>query len=76
MNDMIRGFHLKGRIIFRGQDIYASEMDPVTVRRHIGMVFQQPNPFTMSIFRNVAFGLRLNHYKGDIEQKVEPALHK
>jgi phosphate transport system ATP-binding protein len=42
MNDMICGFHLKGRIIFRGQDIYASEMDPVTVRQHIGMVFQQP----------------------------------
>jgi phosphate transport system ATP-binding protein len=71
MNDLIHGFHLKGRIIFRGQDIY--KVDPVAVRRHIGMVFQQPNPFAMSVFRNVAFGLRLNHYKGDIEDKVEQA---
>ena len=76
MNDLVRGFRLKGRIIFRGQDIYASRIDPVAVRRHIGMVFQQPNPFAMSVFRNVAFGLRLNRYKGDIEDKVEQALRQ
>src|SRR6516162_1348254 len=76
MNDLIRGFHLKGRVIFRGQDIYASRVDPVAVRRHIGMVFQQPNPFAMSIFRNVAFGLRLNRYKGPVEEKVEQALRQ
>ena len=46
------------------------------MRRHIGMVFQQPNPFAMSIFRNVAFGLRLNRYKGAVEDKVEPALRR
>jgi phosphate transport system ATP-binding protein len=76
MNDLIRGFHLKGHVIFRGQDIYASRIDPVAVRRHIGMVFQQPNPFAMSIFRNVAFGLRLNRYKGHMEEKVEQALRQ
>ena len=76
MNDLVRGFHLKGRVIFRGQDIYATRVDPVAVRRHIGMVFQQPNPFAMSVFRNVAFGLRLNGYKGRIDDKVEQALRQ
>jgi len=76
INDLVRGFRLKGRIIFRGHDIYSSRIDPVTVRRHIGMVFQQANPFAMSVFRNVAFGLRLNRYKGDIEDKVEDALRQ
>jgi len=74
MNDLVRGFRFKGHIFFRGQDIYASKIDPVAVRRHIGMVFQQPNPFAMSIFRNVAFGLRLNGYKGKVGDKVEQAL--
>jgi phosphate transport system ATP-binding protein len=76
MNDLVRGFRLKGHVIFRGQDIYASRIDPVAVRRHIGMVFQQPNPFAMSIYRNVAFGLRLNRYQGATEQKVEQALRQ
>jgi phosphate transport system ATP-binding protein len=76
MNDLVRGFRLRGQVIFRGQDIYASKVDPVAVRRHIGMVFQQPNPFAMSICRNVAFGLRLNRYKGSVEEKVESALHQ
>jgi ABC-type sugar transport system ATPase subunit len=49
---------------FMGQDIYAKGIDPVAVRRHIGMVFQQPNPFSMSIYENVAFGLRLNRLQG------------
>jgi phosphate transport system ATP-binding protein len=49
-------------------------VDPVSVRRHIGMVFQQPNPFAMSIYRNVAFGLRLNRYRGNVAEKVEEAL--
>ncbi len=74
MNDLVRGFRLKGHVIFRGQDIYADKIDPVAVRRHIGMVFQQPNPFAMSIFRNVAFGLRLNKYRGEMEGRVEEAL--
>ncbi len=74
MNDLIPGFHLEGGIWFGGQNIYASNVDPVAVRRHIGMVFQQPNPFAMSIYKNVAFGLRLNRYRGDFDEKVESAL--
>src|SRR5271168_465149 len=74
MNDLIRGFRFEGAIRFRGKDIYAKDVDPVTVRRYIGMVFQQPNPFAMSIFRNVAFGLRLNGFQGNLNDKVEEAL--
>jgi phosphate transport system ATP-binding protein len=74
MNDLIRSFSFKGELLFHGQDIYAPNVDPVAVRRYIGMVFQQPNPFAMSIYDNVAFGLRLNRYKGDMEEKVEHAL--
>src|SRR5271154_2032674 len=74
MNDLIRGFRFEGQIRFRGKDIYDPNVDPVAVRRHIGMVFQQPNPFAMSIFRNVAYGLRLNGYRGNINDKVEQAL--
>jgi phosphate transport system ATP-binding protein len=74
MNDLIRGFRFDGQIRFRGKDIYASAIDPVAVRRHIGMVFQQPNPFAMSIYRNVAYGLRLNGYRGNLNEKVEQAL--
>jgi phosphate transport system ATP-binding protein len=74
MNDLVRGFRFVGHVRFRGKDIYHNTIDPVAVRRHIGMVFQQPNPFNMSIFNNVAFGLRLNGYKGSIAEKVEQAL--
>jgi phosphate transport system ATP-binding protein len=74
MNDLVRGFRFEGHVHFRGQDIYASNVDPVVVRRYIGMVFQQPNPFAMSIFNNVAFGLRLNRYKGNVAERVEQAL--
>src|SRR5215475_9914741 len=75
MNDLVRSFRFEGHVHFRGQDIYASNVDPVVVRRYIGMVFQQPNPFAMSIFQNVAFGLRLNRYQGDMAARVEQALH-
>jgi phosphate transport system ATP-binding protein len=75
MNDLVRGFRFEGHVHFRGQDIYASHVDPVVVRRYIGMVFQQPNPFAMSIFQNVAFGLRLNRYQGNVAERVELALH-
>src|SRR5215468_1529096 len=74
MNDLVRGFRLEGKVHFRGKDIYDPKVDPVIVRRYIGMVFQQPNPFAMSIFDNVAFGLRLNRYKGNVTEKVEKAL--
>jgi phosphate transport system ATP-binding protein len=74
MNDLVRGFRFEGHVHFRGKDIYAPAIDPVAVRRYIGMVFQQPNPFATSIFNNVAFGLRLNRYKGSIAERVEHAL--
>ena len=74
MNDLIRGFRFDGRVLLDGQDIYDPQVDPVAVRRNIGMVFQQPNPFAMSIFKNVAFGLRLNRYNGDVAARVEQAL--
>ena len=74
MNDLIRGFRMEGHVHFMGRDIYAPKVDPVAVRRYIGMVFQQPNPFAMSIYNNVAFGLRLNRYKGSIAERVEKAL--
>jgi phosphate transport system ATP-binding protein len=74
MNDLVRGFRFEGHVHFQGRDIYERSIDPVAVRRHIGMVFQQPNPFNMTIFNNVAFGLRLNGYKGSIAERVEHAL--
>jgi phosphate transport system ATP-binding protein len=74
MNDMVRGFRFEGHIRYRGRDIYDAAIDPVAVRRFIGMVFQQPNPFATSIYNNVAFGLRLNGYKGSKPEKVEQAL--
>ncbi len=76
MNDLIHGFRLEGRVHFHGQDVYGRGVDPVTVRRYIGMVFQQPNPFSMSIFENVAFGLRLNRYRGNTGERVEQALRR
>jgi phosphate transport system ATP-binding protein len=76
MNDLVRGFRFEGHVHFQGTDIYHNSIDPVAVRRYIGMVFQQPNPFAMSIFRNVAFGLKLNGYKGNKEERVESALRR
>ncbi len=74
MNDLVRGFRFSGHVRYRGRDIYNAAIDPVAVRRYIGMVFQQPNPFATSIYNNVAFGLRLNGFRGDTGAKVEKAL--
>jgi phosphate transport system ATP-binding protein len=74
MNDLVRGFRLEGSVLFLKRNIYDPKIDPVAVRRYIGMVFQQPNPFAMSIYNNVAFGLRLNRYAGSIAERVERAL--
>ncbi len=74
MNDLVRGFRFEGHVRYRGTDVYGPAIDPVAVRRHIGMVFQQPNPFAMSIYSNVAFGLRLNGFRGDLDERVEKAL--
>jgi phosphate transport system ATP-binding protein len=74
MNDLKRGFHFEGHVRYLGKDIYAKGVDPVAVRRSIGMVFQRPNPFAMTIYRNVSYGLRLNGYRGNQQEKVEQAL--
>jgi phosphate transport system ATP-binding protein len=74
MNDLVRGFRFEGHVRYRGRDIYQAGIDPVAVRRFIGMVFQQPNPFATSIYNNVAFGLRLNGFQGNTAEKVEKAL--
>jgi len=74
MNDLVRGFRFEGHVKYRDKDIYHPAVDPVAVRRYIGMVFQQPNPFATSILNNVAFGLRINNYKGNKMEKVEQAL--
>ncbi|MEA2448496.1 MAG: phosphate transport system ATP-binding protein [Thermoleophilaceae bacterium] len=78
MHELVAGARVDGGVIVDGQDIYASNVDPVAVRRMIGMVFQQPNPFpTMSIYENVAAGLRLNSKKikrTDLDAIVERAL--
>jgi len=76
MNDLVRGFRFRGLVRYRGKDIYHASVDAVAVRRFIGMVFQQPNPFATSIYNNVSFGLRLNRYKGDTAAKVEQALKR
>jgi phosphate transport system ATP-binding protein len=76
MNDLVRGFRFSGHVKYRGKDIYDAAIDPVAVRRYIGMVFQQPNPFATSIFNNVAFGLKVNNYKGNKTDKVEQALKR
>ena len=74
MNDLKRGFRFEGQIRYLGKDIYDKSIDPVAVRRTIGMVFQKPNPFAMTVYRNVSYGLKLNGYKGNQEEKVEQAL--
>jgi phosphate transport system ATP-binding protein len=74
MNDLVPGFHQTGAIRYHGQDIAARDVDPVAVRRTIGMVFQRPNPFPKSIFDNVAWGLRVLGMKDNLSDRVELAL--
>ena len=76
MNDLIPGCTLKGRVMFDGHDLYDKRVDPVEVRRRIGMVFQKPNPFPKSIYENIAFGARINGYRGDMDMLVETSLKK
>ena len=74
MNDLIPGTRVEGQVRYHDEDIYGSGVDPVEVRRRIGMVFQKPNPFPKSIYDNVAFGPRVNGYKGDMDALVERSL--
>ncbi|MCS7292597.1 MAG: phosphate ABC transporter ATP-binding protein PstB [Gloeomargarita sp. SKYBB_i_bin120] len=76
LNDFIKGTRLEGQILFHGKNIYDPSVDPVALRRRIGMVFQKPNPFAKSIYENIAFGPRINGYKGDMDELVERALRQ
>ena len=74
MNDDVPGFALDGTVNYHGIDIYGSGVEPIEVRRRIGMVFQKPNPFPKSIYDNVAWGLRVLGMKDDLDSRVERAL--
>jgi len=74
MNDLISSARVEGELLFSGKNVYDEDVDPVALRRKIGMVFQQPNPFPKSIYDNVAYGLQIQGYEGDIEARVEEAL--
>jgi phosphate transport system ATP-binding protein len=76
LNDLIVGASIDGRILYHGRDLYGADVDPVEVRRRIGMVFQRPNPFPKSVYDNIAFGPRVLRMKGDLEERVETALRR
>jgi phosphate transport system ATP-binding protein len=76
MNDLIPGAEMTGQILYHGEDLYGSHVDPVQVRKRIGMVFQKPNPFPKSIYDNIAFGPRVLGMKGDMDEIVERALRR
>ncbi|NJL82301.1 MAG: phosphate ABC transporter ATP-binding protein [Chloroflexaceae bacterium] len=76
MNDLIAAARVEGSITFRDDDIYAPNVDAVELRSRIGMVFQRPNPFPKSIYENIAFGARINGYKGNMDELVEQSLRK
>ncbi len=74
MNDLIPGAKVAGEVLYHGQDVYGSDVDPVQVRKLIGMVFQKPNPFPKSIYENIAFGPKTLGVKGNMDEIVEEAL--
>jgi phosphate transport system ATP-binding protein len=74
MNDVIRGATVEGRVLYHGHDLYASGVDPVEVRKRIGMVFQRANPFPKSIYDNVAYGPRVLRMRGPLDERVQQAL--
>ncbi len=76
MNDLIPSARVEGKVVYHDEDLYESRIDPVQVRKRIGMVFQKPNPFPKSIFDNIAFGPRVVGMKGDMDEIVESALRR
>ncbi|MCI0581276.1 MAG: phosphate ABC transporter ATP-binding protein PstB [Chloroflexi bacterium] len=76
MNDLVPSYRTEGHVLFDGQDLFARGVDPVAVRRRVGMVFQKPNPFPKSIYDNVAFGPRVNGFKGNLDELVERSLRR
>ena len=75
-NDLIPGAKVEGKILYHGIDLYGPKVEPVEVRRRIGMVFQKPNPFPKSIYDNIAFGPRVGGFKGDMDELVERSLRR
>ncbi len=76
MNDVIPDARVEGTILYHGRDLYGPQVDPVEVRRRIGMVFQKPNPFPKSVYDNIAFGPRMLGMKKDLDERVERALRQ
>ena len=76
LNDLIDGCKVEGKVIYRDKNLYSDNIDPVEVRRRIGMVFQKPNPFPKSIYENIAYGARINGYDGDMDELVEQSLRQ
>ncbi|MGH2589973.1 MAG: phosphate ABC transporter ATP-binding protein, partial [Actinomycetota bacterium] len=76
MNDLIESARVEGKLLYHGVDLYDPEVDPVEVRRRIGMVFQKPNPFPKSIYDNIAFGPKIAGFKGNMDDLVEESLRR
>jgi len=76
MNDLIEGARIEGQVLYHGVDLYDPQVDPVEVRRRIGMVFQKPNPFPKSIYENIAFGPKIAGFKGSMDGLVEESLRR
>lgn len=76
MNEFVPNAVVEGKLTYRGEDIYAPKCDPVELRQKIGMVFQKPNPFPKSIYKNVAWGPKINGYRGHLEELVERSLRQ
>ena len=74
MNDLIMGASIQGEVLFENRNIYDSNVDATEIRSRIGMVFQKPNPFPKSIYQNIAFGLKVNGFSGDMDEAVEKSL--
>jgi phosphate transport system ATP-binding protein len=76
MNDLVPTSRLEGQVFFHGKNLYDRDVDPVEIRRRIGMVFQKPNPFPKSIYDNVAWGAKINGFRGDMDGLVEQSLRQ
>ena len=76
MNDLIMGASVQGQVLFENRNIYDSDVDATEIRSRIGMVFQKPNPFPKTIYQNIAFGLRVNGFSGDMDEAVEKSLRQ
>ena len=76
MNDFVDGVTIEGHVNYLGHDIYSGEIDPVEVRRNIGMVFQKPNPFPKTIHKNISWGPLINGYQGSTDELVEKSLRQ